>query len=258
MTTDRRGFLKIAGLATVAGVGAAKVADALAGEGQGTHSPHAGAKKAERWAMVIDTRKCMKHEGCTDCMDACHAVHNVPHWDDPKDEIKWIWKQDAHGAFPEQMHEYLPHSWHDHDFLVLCNHCDEPPCVKVCPTRTTFKREDGIVMMDMHRCIGCRYCMTACPYGSRSFNWRDPRLALDDIKPEFPTRTKGVVEKCNFCAERLAQGLMPACVEACPHEALVFGDLNDEHSAVREILDHHNTIRRKPALGTKPEVFYLV
>lgn len=258
MSVDRRGFLKIAGLASVAGVGGAKVLDAVAGEGGGTHSERAGAKKAQRWAMVIDTRKCMKNEGCTDCMDACHSIHNVPDWGNPKDEVKWLWKQDAHGAFPEQMHEYLPHKWHEHDFLVLCNHCDEPPCVKACPTQSTFQREDGIVIMDMHRCIGCRYCMTACPYGARSFNWRDPRKKLDKTNPDFPTRTQGVVEKCNFCAERLALGQMPACVDACPHGALVFGDLLDEYSDVRKILDHHNTIRRKPGLGTKPEVFYLV
>ena len=93
--------------------------------------------------------------------------------------------------------------------LLLCNQCDDPPCVRYCPTRATWKREDGIVMMDFHRCIGCRYCMAGCPYGSRSFNWRDPRPFIKKINLEFPTRTRGVVEKCNFCVERLAPGSHP-------------------------------------------------
>ena len=87
--------------------------------------------------------------------------------------------------------------------LVLCNHCDNPPCARVCPTEATWKRDDGIVMMDWHRCIGCRYCIAACPYGSRSFNWQRPAAASRQADPDYPTRTKGVVEKCTFCDERL-------------------------------------------------------
>jgi molybdopterin-containing oxidoreductase family iron-sulfur binding subunit len=145
-------------------------------------------------------------------------------------------------------------------FTVLCNHCENPPCVRACPTKATFKREsDGIVLMDFHRCIGCRFCMAACPYGSRSFNFRDPRTALDDkkINRQFPTRMMGVVEKCNFCAERLAEGKMPACVEASKG-AIVFGDLKDPHSEVRELLHENFTIRRNSALGTEPCVYYIV
>jgi len=100
--------------------------------------------------------------------------------------------------------------------------------------------------------------MAACPYGSRSFNWRDPRPFTSETNPDFPTRAKGVVEKCNFCQERLAQGLLPACVEACPERSLVFGDLGDPGSEIRKILRSYHTIRRKPSLGTKPEVYYLV
>jgi Fe-S-cluster-containing dehydrogenase component len=147
-------------------------------------------------------------------------------------------------------------------FLLLCNHCDNPPCVRVCPTQATFKREsDGIVMMDMHRCIGCRYCVVGCPDGSRSFNWRDPRPHIANIRQDFPTRTKGVVEKCNFCAERLAKGKEPACVEASRQEgcnAIKFGDLLDPDSEVRRLLERNNTIRRKPELGTSPMVYYIV
>ncbi len=115
-------------------------------------------------------------------------------------------------------------------------------------------------MMDYHRCIGCRFCMAACPYGSRSFNWRDPRTVLKekDINHEYPTRTIGVVEKCTFCDERLAVGKLPKCVEVCKEKALVFGDLDDPSSEVRELLRTNYTIRRKPELGTDPSVFYIV
>jgi len=113
-------------------------------------------------------------------------------------------------------------------------------------------------MMDWHRCIGCRYCMAACPYGSRSFNWLDPRPHIPRIDPDYPTRTKGVVEKCTFCEERLARGQAPACVEACEEKALVFGDLEDPGSAVRELLRTNFAIRRKAELGTAPEIYYIV
>jgi molybdopterin-containing oxidoreductase family iron-sulfur binding subunit len=113
-------------------------------------------------------------------------------------------------------------------------------------------------MMDWHRCIGCRYCIVACPYGSRSFNFKDPRPGIDDIDPAYPTRMRGVVEKCTFCDERLARGLEPACVEVCENDEIVFGDLNDPESKVRRLLSEQMTIRRKPGLGTEPEVFYIV
>jgi molybdopterin-containing oxidoreductase family iron-sulfur binding subunit len=113
-------------------------------------------------------------------------------------------------------------------------------------------------MMDWHRCIGCRYCMAACPYGSRSFNWADPRPHIREISPDFPTRTKGVVEKCTFCEDRIADGRSPACVEVCPNKALVFGNLSDAESPVRQLLKTRYSIRRRPELGTRPEVYYLV
>jgi molybdopterin-containing oxidoreductase family iron-sulfur binding subunit len=128
----------------------------------------------------------------------------------------------------------------------------------VCPTGATWKRDDGVVMMDWHRCIGCRYCVAGCPYGSRSFNWRDPRPHIDELNPDFPTRTRGVVEKCNFCEERLARGEPPACVAACKARALVFGDLEDAESEIRKVLRERPSVRRKVALGTQPHVFYLL
>ena len=113
-------------------------------------------------------------------------------------------------------------------------------------------------MMDWHRCIGCRYCMAACPYGARSFNWVNPRPHIKTLNPDFPTRTKGVVEKCTFCSERLVKGQMPACVEACPEKALVFGDVNDPKSEIRQLLAGNYTLRRRPELGTGPNIYYLV
>jgi molybdopterin-containing oxidoreductase family iron-sulfur binding subunit len=183
----------------------------------------------------------------------------VPDFEDPKDEIKWIWSEEFEKAFPSQEGEYVAERHHHQPVLVLCNHCDNPPCTRVCPTQATWKREsDGIVMMDWHRCIGCRYCVVACPYGSRSFNWRDPRPAIADAHAEFPTRMRGVVEKCTFCEERLARGRLPACVEACEHGEMVFGDLEDPNSEVRRLLREHFTLRRKTNLGTQPEIYYIV
>jgi molybdopterin-containing oxidoreductase family iron-sulfur binding subunit len=257
MRLTRRRFLKIAGLATL-GLFLRPAFAPLSPSKLLQASPIAGISLPTRWAMVVNLKACRERGECRECIEACHRIHNVPNFGNPKDEIKWLWTIPYPEAFPEQKHEFIEESLKDSPVLVLCNHCDNPPCVKVCPTKATWKREDGIVMMDYHRCIGCRYCMAACPYGSRSFNWRNPRPFIEEINPDFPTRTKGVVEKCNFCEERLAQGLLPACVEACPERALIFGNLEDPDSEVREILRSHHTICRKPSLGTKPQVYYLV
>ena len=210
----------------------------------------------KKWAMVIDMSKCAKDGDCIDCVEACHRVHNVPKIPDPKREVKWIWNTPFERLFPER-DRYMGRELREQKVLTLCNHCENPPCVAVCPTKATFQREDGIVMMDYHRCIGCRYCMAACPYGARSFNWQDPRPFVRTIDKGYPTRTRGVVEKCNFCDERLAKGLIPACVEACKEKALAFGDLNDADSSVRKLLRSRNALQRKAELGTKPKVFYL-
>ncbi len=258
MESSRRSFLKIAGISLL-GLGAKPMRDALAVQGP-RETPRADALTAKRWAMVVDMSKC--RDGCTACQDACHLVHNVPHIDDIEEEVKWIWSVRFENAFPEQTHEHVPLQVRHGPFFVLCNHCNKPPCVRVCPTKATFKRqEDGIVMMDFHRCIGCRFCMAACPFGSRSFNWRDPRPFIKKLNREFPTRTKGVVEKCNFCAERLAKGLIPACVEACEAQGcnvLVFGDLDDPDSDVQKLLRGRYALRRKAELGTEPSIFYIV
>ena len=170
-----------------------------------------------------------------------------------------MWLDNYDHAFPDDLSEHQKPSLLQAQFPLLCNHCTNPPCVRVCPTQATYKMEDGIVAMDYHRCIGCRFCMAGCPYGARSFNFVDPRKHLSDPAPNpaFPTRMIGVVEKCTFCAERLAVGKMPACVEASGGRIL-FGDLDDPSSSVRKALADNFSIRRKPNLGTQPGVYYLI
>ena len=257
MDIDRKSFLRITGSSLTA-LAATRTLDALAGSNARASASGPESLTARRWAMVIDTRKCLKKAGCTLCMQACNQKHNVPEIHDARHEVKWIWKQPFKNAFVSEQSEFANASFQDKPFVVFCNHCDRPPCVRVCPTQATWKRDDGIVMMDWHRCIGCRYCMAACPYGSRSFNWIDPRPYVKNLSADFPTRTKGVVEKCTFCPERLAQGKPPACVEACEPKAMLFGDLDDPSSTVRAALRASFVIRRKPELGTIPEVYYIV
>jgi len=249
MIPSRREFLKIAGATTLSLIVPGLVVPSWAKE----KTP---ALKAKRWAMAVDSAKCPP--GCVDCIIACHETHNVPDFGNPKDEIKWIWKEPFTSAFSDESHPRLRESIQKNRLPILCNHCANPPCVRVCPTKATFQRPDGIVMMDYHRCIGCRFCMAACPYGARSMNYREPRPFLKKINPDFPTRTKGVVEKCNFCEERLVLGLLPACVTACKKKALVFGDTENHQSEIRQHLGNNFTLLRRPALGTKPQVYYIV
>ena len=254
MKFTRKDFLRIlAGSAVMAGAG--RLVHAIGESNAGSSARPAEARR--RLGMVIDLRKCSEEKGCDWCRRACHLAHNVPRIPDKDHEVKWIWNEPCANVFPFQQSEYTARTFTG-TLPVLCNHCANPACVRVCPTGATWKREDGVVMMDYHRCIGCRYCMAACPYGSRSFNFVDPRPYLGKVNLDFPTRTAGVVEKCNFCEERLADGRLPACVEACPARAIVFGDLNDEHSPVREVLARRYAVQRRPELGTGPSVFYLV
>jgi Fe-S-cluster-containing dehydrogenase component len=275
MSMDRRQFLKYSGIASILGFGASAASATNLITGKQLLPPQVDMNKealhAKRWAMVVDMGKFRTGEDFQKTIGACHSIHNVPDFRKPdgsvdrKFEIKWIWQTTYERSFPGQENPYMSEHVKDMPFMVLCNHCTNPPCVRVCPTKATYKLADGITMQDMHRCIGCRFCMAACPYGSRSFNWVDPRRAanLDPTKGgkvnnEYPTRTKGVVEKCTFCTERLAVGKMPACVEAAPAGALLFGDLEDPNSEVRKIVSNRLTIRRKPDLGTGPAVYYLI
>ena len=266
---SRRAFLKETSAAALGlSVGAPAVL-ATACSGEAGAQDHGETTSERQWAMVIDMERAQSTAVREACREACNRAHNVPRIPDPEEEIHWIWTEEYQHVFPDQVHARTPESQLEFPVLVLCNHCTNPPCVRVCPTQATWKREeDGIVMMDMHRCIGCRYCMAACPYGSRSFNWRDPREFIEtdangDFLSEYPTRTRGVVEKCNFCAELLRDGEVPACVEAANQTpggqgALVFGDLSDPDSEVSRALQTERTISRRNALGTGPNVFYIV
>lgn len=206
-------------------------------------------KAGTRWGMVIDTRRC--REGCARCIDACRRSHNVPTLDDPRRKVEWIHSEQGTALLGSACatKKALP---------ALCNHCQEPSCVRSCPTDSIFRRRDGIVAVDYHRCIGCRSCMLGCPYGEISFNWSDPRPSIEEPTPDYPTRRQGVVEKCNFCSDRMKRGLMPSCTEACPEGAMHFGDLNDPESAVRRLLAANESMRRKPELGTEPSVYYII
>ncbi len=272
-SSSRRSFLKIAGI-SILGIGAGSLIKGLTVSANAATQEMSASRfstgpkalTAKRWGMVVDTRK-LTDQICTDMQKTCHQIHNVPDFirkygknneRAERDVIKWIWETKYHNAFPEQVNQFPAADVSKLPVVVLCNHCENPPCVRACPTQATFKRaSDGIVMMDYHRCIGCRFCMAACPYGSRSFNFRDPRPAIYNENPDYPTRTKGVVEKCDFCVERLAVGKMPACVEVSKG-ALAFGDLDDPKSDVRNILSKNFTIRRKPNLGTNPSIFYII
>ena len=273
MMKSRRSFLKVAGIAAI-GLGAAPAMNFAASDSHGTaqavKDKNEDMLSAHRWGMVIDTNK-LNEEVVEAVMEACHSAHNVPDFNhevdeekfpntrpvNHKQELKWIWDEHFAYAFPDKEDEFLAEKFAHMGFLVTCNHCKKAPCVQACPTQATFKREDGIVLMDYHRCIGCRFCMAACPYGSRSFNFRDPRPFIPETHADFPTRTKGVVEKCNLCAERLAKGELPHCVEAS-EGAITVGDLEDAESEVRALLGEQYSIRRKQSLGTEPSVYYIV
>ena len=260
---NRRQFLKVASLSVLwlAGgavlPGMARAAEAEATRPAGYRSSKE-ALKGTHWGMVIDTRAFDAPEKFEAVIQACHNYHNVPDIC-TKREIKWISKNGYPETSTDQMDNYPAQGVLERKYLMLCNHCVSPACVRVCPTQATFRRSDGIVVMDYHRCIGCRFCMAACPYGARSFNFEDPRNFLKDeaINITFPTRMRGVVEKCTFCSELLAVGKMPLCVEAS-EGAIVFGDLDDPESDVRKVLAENFTIRRKPTLGTEPSVYYII
>jgi Fe-S-cluster-containing dehydrogenase component len=222
-----------------------RLSRALASGGRGS-SPH-------RWAMVIDQDRCT---GCNNCTFACQAHNDVP------PDIQWNRVIELGKVGGQEV--FLP---------MPCMHCEHAPCAEVCPVNASYYRPDGIVMMNYERCIGCRYCQAACPYGARAFNWEAFRGENPAVPrwgfPEVPRRPRGVVEKCSFCYQRidrgLAQGLIPgvdreatpACVVACPVGARLFGNLNDPDSPVSRALAHSPSTRLREDLGTHPRVYYL-
>ena len=195
-----------------------------------------------RWGMLIDSNKC--GEGCNDCVQACNDEHGLTGFDRPATDAQWIRKVKLKDK----------QTGHTQTLPLLCLHCEKPPCVDVCPTGASFKREDGIVLVDKHICIGCRYCMMACPYKARSFIHE----TLQDQMPHAP-RGKGTVESCTFCVHRVDDGRTPACVEACTaenHNAMIFGDLNDPSSEISTQLKQHNTRQIRADLELNTGVRY--
>lgn len=221
-----------------------------------------------KWGMVIDLDRCT---GCQACVVACQAENNtsLPLEEESKKGRTIHWMKllpYIEGEYPHIKARLLPRP---------CMHCEHPPCIKVCPVGATYKNEEGIVGVIYYRCIGCRYCTTACPYNVRNFNWYEPKWPKEmkrSLNRDVSIRRKGVVEKCNFCHHRLlnarekakaekrdfiAEDYIPACVQACPSGAMNFGDLNDPFSTVSKLSRERRAFRLLEDLGTEPKVIYL-
>ncbi len=211
------------------------------------------------FAFAISLSRC---NGNRRCVEACVQENNQGR--DPAIQYIKVLELDAgtfnlergdtyyEGEVPKKNKVYLP---------VQCNQCENPPCVKACPTKATWKERDGIVVIDYDWCIGCRYCMAACPYEARRFNFSKPEIPEDEVNPHQGylsnrIRPKGVVEKCHFCLHRTRKGMFPACHEACPTGARKFGDLNDPNSEVAAVLREKRVFVLKEELNTIPHVFY--
>lgn len=210
-------------------------------------------KKKKRYAIVIDQQKCM---GCQTCTVACSQENNVvgiENWHEVLDLFE--------GEFPAIKRRFYPRP---------CQQCKNAPCVEVCPTGASRKRRDGIVVIDEKDCIGCRYCIVACPYHARVFAWEKPEKPLNK-NPAVRRKTKGTVTKCTFCAHRIEAakrhgkpvgeddvgGVIPACNEECPAKARYFGDLNDPESLVSRLVATRSHVRLLENRGTDPSVIYL-
>ncbi len=222
--------------------------------------------------MVIDLDKCV---GCQACTTACKSENNVAHGSPDEQRLRReiYWNKViavTNGKYPQVNTQIIP---------MPCMHCDHAPCVTVCPAKATYRRDDGIIVQDFRRCIGCKYCMVACPYGARGFNSKDQEVEeynRPDGPPDrdswgpwpFPSRTHGVVEKCTFCFHRIDEGIrkgkkigeevVPACVEDCPANARTFGDLDERGSAVSRLLSSRGSIRLREELDTGCKVYYLL
>lgn len=221
----------------------------------------AGAMPGVHFAYALDISRCI---GCRRCVYACVEENNQSR--DP--QIHWIrvlsMEKDKGVDFSHADPYYQPAQVPEEGYFYIpvgCQHCENPPCTKVCPTGATWAEKDGIVVVDYDWCIGCRYCMAACPYGARHFNWTEPTLPAAELNPNMHylgnrPRTKGVVEKCTFCIQRTRAGRYPACVEVCPVGARKFGNLLDPSSEIRYIIEHKRILVLKEELNTVPRFFY--
>ncbi len=235
--TARRRFLAratgaIAGMVVAPGVILQQVARAKPADEPVT--------SAQRWGMLIDTNKCQK--GCDACVQGCVKENNIRSHYGPATDSQWIRKVEVRDR----------NSGHSFSLPMMCQHCAHPPCADVCPTGASFRRADGIVLVDRHICIGCRYCMMACPYKARSFVHED--IGPEEHVPWVP-RGKGTVEACTLCVQRVDRdgaNAVPACAEACAadgHDAFVFGDLNDPNSRISQELAKHGATEIRADLG---------
>jgi len=236
MGMDRRTFLKLGGALALGTVVT-----------PGTHVLLASQEKKQkdgstkRFAMVVDLDKC---NGCKVCEGVCRDENNVPLYGDKRYDAYWLRVADIKQELPGAEVRHLP---------LMCQHCDDPPCVHVCVTKASFVREDGIVSIDEHLCIGCRYCVYACPYRARSIIFKDSDKWTNK---EVPKMMVGVATKCTFCVHRVDEGRKPACVEECPHNALIFGDMNDPESKVAKLIANANVKVLRPEKRVGPGVFY--
>ena len=202
------------------------------------------------YGMAIDLQLCF---GCTECAVACKSNNNLPN------NMWWNRVLTDGGDYPDTAKGTYPQVSMAH-YPVGCQHCANPACAKVCPVGATWRDEKtGIVVQDVDKCIGCRMCMGACPYSARTFNWEEPAYAVDFPLGDFdaPKHVAGVVEKCTFCANRLARGEEPACMEHCPGRARYWGDLDDPGSDVSRAIAGRPTVRLLEDKGTEPSVYYL-
>ena len=204
-----------------------------------------------RYAMAIDLKRCV---GCHTCSVSCKIANNLPNeiWYNRVLTVGGETMDTAGGTFPNNKMEFLP---------INCQHCENPACVKACPVGATYKRdEDGIVIQDPDKCIGCRYCMVACPYsGVRQFNWKEPEYYVDFPVGDADTTQNqyNTVSKCNFCVHRLAEGKVPACMELCIGRARYFGDIDDPESEVSQAIKGRTYFHMLEEKGTKPSIYYL-
>lgn len=234
--TSRRDILKGAAAAITLAPGLTLIAPDASARPAG-----APASAANRWGLLIDTTKCPAD--CTACVESCKTEMGLPGHDRPLTDAQYIRKVTVKEK-----------SGHTHSLPVMCQHCAKPACVSVCPTGASMQRADGIVLVDRHICIGCRYCMMACPYKARSFAHED-----QSGQKEHNPRGKGCVEGCTLCAHRIDAGGQPACVEACTAKgqaAMLFGDLNDPNSEISQRIAKQATTRIRADLGMDPAIRY--